>query len=174
MIIFTISSHQRENSVMISTLCSCVLLCKACQEAKQGLAYFPRELPSCFLVKSLEVLSSCSWYQRPQEQPMDVVSQGSCACSLFTGNHRSKLHLVDLAGSERVSKSGVQGQQLSEAKHINLSLHHLEHVIVMLHKQVSSHVLPSTMLAILCMDGKVQSTGWRVTFFHALSSQPFP
>eukprot|EP00117_Sycon_ciliatum_P040291 scpid66552/ scgid0749/ Kinesin-like protein KIF6 len=48
---------------------------------------------------------------------------------------RSKLHLVDLAGSERVSKSGVRGQQLSEAKHINLSLHHLEHVIVMLHRQ---------------------------------------
>ena len=41
---------------------------------------------------------------------------------------RSKLHLVDLAGSERVGKSGVGGQQLTEAKYINLSLHYLEQV----------------------------------------------
>ncbi|XP_064602782.1 uncharacterized protein LOC135468448 isoform X2 [Liolophura sinensis] len=45
---------------------------------------------------------------------------------------RSKLHLVDLAGSERVAKTGVDGQQLSEAKSINLSLHHLESVIIAL------------------------------------------
>ena len=45
---------------------------------------------------------------------------------------RSKLHLVDLAGSERVSKTGVHGQQLTEAKSINLSLHHLETVIIAL------------------------------------------
>ncbi|XP_055900649.1 uncharacterized protein LOC106053636 isoform X2 [Biomphalaria glabrata] len=44
----------------------------------------------------------------------------------------SKLHLVDLAGSERVSKTGVDGQQLTEAKSINLSLHHLETVIIAL------------------------------------------
>lgn len=41
---------------------------------------------------------------------------------------RSKLHLVDLAGSERVGKTGVGGQQLTEAKYINLSLHYLEQV----------------------------------------------
>ena len=46
--------------------------------------------------------------------------------------YRSKLHLVDLAGSERVSKTGVLGQQLNEAKCINLSLHYLETVIVAL------------------------------------------
>ncbi|XP_076114042.1 uncharacterized protein LOC143082305 isoform X1 [Mytilus galloprovincialis] len=45
---------------------------------------------------------------------------------------RSKLHLVDLAGSERVSKTGVQGHQLNEAKCINLSLHYLETVIIAL------------------------------------------
>ncbi|XP_066275394.1 kinesin-like protein KIF3C [Branchiostoma lanceolatum] len=45
---------------------------------------------------------------------------------------RSKLHLVDLAGSERVSKSGTRGARLEEAKFINLSLHHLEQVIVAL------------------------------------------
>ncbi|XP_046328231.2 kinesin heavy chain-like isoform X1 [Haliotis rufescens] len=45
---------------------------------------------------------------------------------------RSKLHLVDLAGSERVAKTGVDGQQLTEAKSINLSLHHLETVIISL------------------------------------------
>ncbi|KAK7491439.1 hypothetical protein BaRGS_00017268 [Batillaria attramentaria] len=45
---------------------------------------------------------------------------------------RSKLHLVDLAGSERVAKTGVDGQQLTEAKSINLSLHYLESVIIAL------------------------------------------
>lgn len=33
-----------------------------------------------------------------------------------------------LNSSERVSKSGVAGKLLTEAKYINLSLHHLEHV----------------------------------------------
>ena len=45
---------------------------------------------------------------------------------------RSKLHLVDLAGSERVAKTGADGLVLQEAKHINLSLHYLEHVIISL------------------------------------------
>lgn len=45
---------------------------------------------------------------------------------------RSKLNLVDLAGSERVSKTGVSGTILTEAKHINLSLHYLEQVITAL------------------------------------------
>ena len=47
-------------------------------------------------------------------------------------HYRSKLNLVDLAGSERVAKTGADGRILQEAKHINLSLHHLEHVIVTL------------------------------------------
>ena len=46
------------------------------------------------------------------------------------------MHLVDLAGSERVSKTRVLGTILSEAKHINLSLHFLEQVIICL--QVSA------------------------------------
>ena len=46
--------------------------------------------------------------------------------------NRSKMNLVDLAGSERVAKTGADGRVLQEAKHINLSLHHLEHVIVSL------------------------------------------
>ena len=33
---------------------------------------------------------------------------------------------MDLAGSERVAKTKIDGLQLTEAKHINLSLHHLE------------------------------------------------
>nr|AMS24233.1 kinesin 9B protein [Marsilea vestita] len=48
---------------------------------------------------------------------------------------KSKLHLVDLAGSERVSKTGVDGQILKEAKYINLSLHFLEQVIVALQEK---------------------------------------
>ena len=45
---------------------------------------------------------------------------------------RAKLNLVDLAGSERVAKTGVDGAILREAKHINLSLHFLEQVIIAL------------------------------------------
>lgn len=45
---------------------------------------------------------------------------------------RSKLHLVDLAGSERVSRTGIEGSLLKEARHINLSLHYLEQVIIAL------------------------------------------
>ncbi|KAJ8330172.1 hypothetical protein O5D80_001743 [Batrachochytrium dendrobatidis] len=47
---------------------------------------------------------------------------------------KSKLHLVDLAGSERVGRTGIDGALLREAKHINLSLHYLEQVIVALHE----------------------------------------
>ena len=39
---------------------------------------------------------------------------------------------MDLAGSERVSRTNVDGQILREAKHINLSLHYLEQVILAL------------------------------------------
>ncbi|CAN0399691.1 unnamed protein product [Lampetra fluviatilis] len=53
---------------------------------------------------------------------------------------RSKLHLVDLAGSERVSKTGVGGILLTEAKYINLSLHYLEQVIIALSEKNRSHV----------------------------------
>lgn len=42
------------------------------------------------------------------------------------------MHLVDLAGSERVSKTQILGTILNEAKHINLSLHFLEQVIICL------------------------------------------
>ncbi|XP_060939280.1 kinesin-like protein KIF6 [Limanda limanda] len=53
---------------------------------------------------------------------------------------RSKLHLVDLAGSDRVSKTGLNGQQLTEAKYINLSLHYLEQVIIALSEKHRSHI----------------------------------
>ncbi|KAK3576776.1 hypothetical protein CHS0354_014591 [Potamilus streckersoni] len=53
---------------------------------------------------------------------------------------RAKLHLVDLAGSERVSKSGVNGILLTEAKYINLSLHYLEQVIISLSEKNRQHI----------------------------------
>lgn len=53
---------------------------------------------------------------------------------------RSKIHLVDLAGSERVSKSGVNGILLTEAKYINLSLHYLEQVIIALAEKTRQHI----------------------------------
>jgi len=50
-----------------------------------------------------------------------------------------QLDLVDLAGSERVEKSGVTGQALTEAKHINTSLSALSGVFLALGKK-ASHV----------------------------------
>lgn len=41
----------------------------------------------------------------------------------------SRLHLVDLAGSERVKDSGVSGDRLKEAQHINRSLFALQGVV---------------------------------------------
>ncbi len=58
---------------------------------------------------------------------------------------RSKLNLVDLAGSERVSRTGIDGGILKEARYINLSLHYLEQVIIAL--QVS----PATKLQTCCL-----------------------
>jgi kinesin family protein C2/C3 len=52
------------------------------------------------------------------------------AKNLITGDEaHGKLHLIDLAGSERISKSGVKGQQLTEATSINKSLSSLGDVI---------------------------------------------
>ncbi|KAI4488048.1 hypothetical protein M0804_004896 [Polistes exclamans] len=53
---------------------------------------------------------------------------------------RAKMHLVDLAGSERVYKCAISGTVLTEAKHINLSLHYLEQVIVCLNQENSGHI----------------------------------
>ena len=53
---------------------------------------------------------------------------------------KSQLHLVDLAGSERVSRTGIEGKLLKEAKHINLSLHYLEQVIISLQQSKKKHI----------------------------------
>ena len=45
----------------------------------------------------------------------------------------SEINLIDLAGSERVKDSGVTGEALKEAEHINTSLTHLGNVIQQLH-----------------------------------------
>ncbi|ESL11769.1 kinesin [Trypanosoma rangeli SC58] len=80
------------------------------------------------------------------ETPMNKTSSRShCVFTIYleTRAHgssvvrHSKLNLVDLAGSERVAKSGVSGTVLTEAKHINLSLHYLEQVIMALSEQAS-------------------------------------
>jgi len=51
-----------------------------------------------------------------------------------------KLYLVDLAGSERISKTGVQGQALDEAKSINQSLASLGKVINALTDKKVNHI----------------------------------
>ena len=58
----------------------------------------------------------------------------------------SKLNFVDLAGSERVAKTGAKGKVLNEAKFINLSLHHLEHVIIQLQKAARAEESPKKMV----------------------------
>ncbi|XP_076221795.1 uncharacterized protein LOC116429588 [Nomia melanderi] len=60
----------------------------------------------------------------------------------FGADHykRAKVHLVDLAGSERVYKCSITDTILTEAKHINLSLHYLEQVIVCLGQESVSHI----------------------------------
>lgn len=55
---------------------------------------------------------------------------------------RAKLNLVDLAGSERVSKSKSKGERFTEAKHINLSLHYLQMVIVKLQERAQGKDVP--------------------------------
>lgn len=42
--------------------------------------------------------------------------------------------------SERIHKSNISGVNLTEAKHINLSLHYLEHVILALSQAKRTHV----------------------------------
>ncbi|VEN62880.1 unnamed protein product, partial [Callosobruchus maculatus] len=65
------------------------------------------------------------------------IAQGSGATDCL---RYSKLHIIDLAGSERVSKSLTTGTALTEAKHINLSLHYLQQVIVALSERRRSHI----------------------------------
>lgn len=65
---------------------------------------------------------------------------------------RSKLHLVDLAGSDRVSKTGLNGQLLTEAKFINRSLHYLEQVS-MLHTSLPPQHIEQRMQYLLCPTG---------------------
>eukprot|EP00667_Euglena_gracilis_P001357 EG_transcript_1357 len=55
--------------------------------------------------------------------------QARGADQVQTKEIKSLVHLVDLAGSERIKLSGVKGQQLEEAKNINLSLSTLGRVI---------------------------------------------
>lgn len=59
---------------------------------------------------------------------------------------RSKLNLVDLAGSERVSRTGIDGSILKEARYINLSLHYLEQVIIALQVSSCEHSRPKASL----------------------------
>ena len=70
-----------------------------------------------------------------------------------------KLHLVDLAGSERIGRHHEKNEKImTEGKNINLSLHHLQRVIVALTKRTSAlqsnkqHYVPyrnSTMTLVL-------------------------
>ncbi|XP_063683235.1 kinesin-like protein KIF6 [Bolinopsis microptera] len=83
------------------------------------------------------------------ETPMNMASTRShCIFTIYISCksedsptiRRGKLHLVDLAGSERVSKTGVSGTILSEAKYINISLHFLELVITALGERSRTHI----------------------------------
>ncbi|XP_060532380.1 osmotic avoidance abnormal protein 3-like isoform X2 [Cylas formicarius] len=82
------------------------------------------------------------------ETPMnDYSSRSHCIFTIYISFRQSdqkmkfsKLNLVDLAGSERVYKSQITGTVLNEARHINLSLHFLQQVILALSEARRRHV----------------------------------
>ncbi|XP_054276740.1 uncharacterized protein LOC128995747 [Macrosteles quadrilineatus] len=99
--------------------------------------------------EALELLSTGDTNRIVGDTPMNVYSSRShtiLTIHLTAHVHdsleirRAKLNLVDLAGSERVHKTGEEGIILEEARHINLSLHYLEQVIVALSDPGRSHV----------------------------------
>eukprot|EP01059_Diplonema_ambulator_P004674 TRINITY_DN14382_c0_g1_i2.p1 TRINITY_DN14382_c0_g1~~TRINITY_DN14382_c0_g1_i2.p1 ORF type:complete len:676 (+),score=258.26 TRINITY_DN14382_c0_g1_i2:53-2080(+) len=72
----------------------------------------------------------------------------------------SEINLIDLAGSERVKDSGVTGEALKEAEHINTSLTHLGNVIQQLHAnkgaKKATHIFRNSTLTWLlksCLGG---------------------
>ncbi|XP_070560392.1 uncharacterized protein [Ptychodera flava] len=94
---------------------------------------------------------------------------------------RSKLHLVDLAGSERASKTGISGEQLGEAKFINLSLHYLERVIVALQDSVKitesrfrSNSFGSSRNVRIGSASSTRSNRSRSSSFHGSTSRHIP
>uniref|UniRef100_H2Z634 Kinesin-like protein n=1 Tax=Ciona savignyi TaxID=51511 RepID=H2Z634_CIOSA len=80
----------------------------------------------------------------------DASSRSHCVFTIGVtckkgGNNKTtltaKVNIVDLAGSERVGKSHIERSTLlSEARNINLSLHHLQQVIVALSKGALRHI----------------------------------
>uniref|UniRef100_F6Z987 Kinesin-like protein n=1 Tax=Ciona intestinalis TaxID=7719 RepID=F6Z987_CIOIN len=79
----------------------------------------------------------------------DASSRSHCVFSIGVkcrhGDNKTtlnaKVNLVDLAGSERVGKSHLLKQNLlTEARNINLSLHHLQQVIIALSKGTIRHI----------------------------------
>ncbi|XP_065649269.1 kinesin-like protein KIF3A isoform X5 [Hydra vulgaris] len=53
---------------------------------------------------------------------------------------KGKIHICDLAGSERIKRTGVSGERLNEAQHINSSLLELGNVIAALADESASHI----------------------------------
>lgn len=109
---------------------------KACQiiliENSNIGTFVSRILPQCF-----RFFTFCpTAFSHPQTPMNQASTRSHCIftvhlCRREPGSAtllRSKLHLVDLAGSDRVSKTGLDGQLLTDAKYINLSLHYLEQV----------------------------------------------
>ncbi|XP_044749830.1 kinesin-like protein KIF6 [Coccinella septempunctata] len=95
------------------------------------------------------------------ETPMnDYSSRSHCIFTIYLTSQmkrnnktlKSKLHIVDLAGSERISKSGITGNTLNEAKNINLSLHYLEQVILALSTSKKHIPFRNSMLTYLLKD----------------------
>eukprot|EP00403_Amphidinium_massartii_P016404 CAMPEP_0178419114 /NCGR_PEP_ID=MMETSP0689_2-20121128/25441_1 /TAXON_ID=160604 /ORGANISM="Amphidinium massartii, Strain CS-259" /LENGTH=730 /DNA_ID=CAMNT_0020040537 /DNA_START=21 /DNA_END=2211 /DNA_ORIENTATION=- len=105
------------------------------------------ETPIETVAEALDVMRTGNRNRHQAETKMNRHSSRSHAVFIVTATNSidqarhkfGQLYLVDLAGSERVSKTGVAGQQLVEAKNIGISLLALGQVIYALaHKR--SHV----------------------------------
>jgi hypothetical protein len=118
------------------------------QDTKNGL-WLPDvvEFPVRTAKEAMEILQRGSRRRTCASTQMNRDSSRSHAIFIVTvtnctsaDRHKfAQLYLVDLAGSERINKTRVEGQQLAEAKLINLSLHALGQVVWSL-SQKSKHV----------------------------------
>jgi len=126
------------------------------------------ETPVASVREAMEVMRLGNRNRHQAETKMNLHSSRSHAVFIVTvintvdqsRQRFGQLYLVDLAGSERVTKTGVDGTQLVEAKNINKSLLALGQVIFALaHKQKHIPYRDSKLTQLLrnCLGGNART-----------------